>query len=281
MAIALDATTNSGANVASFSHTCTGASRILWVMAANGLTDVDPSGITYGGVAMTKLVRAWHANDTRAISLWYLLSPATGSNTVALSGTGGFTVFDATAVSYTGVSQNIPPQTQTQANVGAALSRTATVTTTTANNWLIMGAAATSQSPAAGAGATLRSAGNFRGATFDSNGTVANGAASMTVTFASSESATIIASFRPGFEIACATGSFALTGSDITFLRALVFPLATGSFALTGAAMTALRSMPLDTAVYSLSGSALTFRRITAPRVRATNVTSQTVKASI
>lgn len=58
MAIAFDATTTSslGSAVTSitFSHTCTGSNRILFVCTANN-GGANVTGVTYNGVAMTNI----------------------------------------------------------------------------------------------------------------------------------------------------------------------------------------------------------------------------------
>lgn len=126
MAIAIDANTRSTAT--SFSHTCTGSDLILRVVvstagSAAGLT------ATYNGVSMTQAVSVDVPVAGDGHAEFYLLDPATGSNTVAITGA---TSPDSNAISYTGV-----------AAVSGAASSTGTMsfsqnfTVGVANSWVL------------------------------------------------------------------------------------------------------------------------------------------------
>lgn len=99
---------STGSNTAqtlSWSHTANGTDRIVVVgVSINANTAV--SSVTYGGLPLTKIVAYESGNAVRA-SLWYLINPPTGLQTVRvnMSATARFV---AGAHSYTGVNQQIP-----------------------------------------------------------------------------------------------------------------------------------------------------------------------------
>lgn len=93
MAIAFDATTQS--STGSFSHTVTGANPVLIVFIQD-TSSTAVSACTYNGVAMT----AWNLDNPSGSSAFYLLNPATGAHTVAIT---GLDIGIVMAVSYTGV----------------------------------------------------------------------------------------------------------------------------------------------------------------------------------
>jgi hypothetical protein len=101
MPIAFDASSNAttgfGDNL-TWSHTCTGADRALFVaVAVAGSPTI--SGVTYNGIAMT----AVETGDAE-VRLFGLLNPATGSNNIVASFS-GLDAAAAVAASYTGVDQ--------------------------------------------------------------------------------------------------------------------------------------------------------------------------------
>ena len=113
-----------------FSHTVgTKGNRLLIVTVLAG---TSPSGITYNGVAMTS--HADSAMGSERISTWYLVAPATGSNTITLAGEGSLTAIHAT--SYYGVNQSSPVGTLATSN---ASSTAPTVNVTGDNTSLIYG----------------------------------------------------------------------------------------------------------------------------------------------
>lgn len=123
-----------------FSHTCSGADRVLFVEVGVGTaapttdTAVVVSGVTYNGVAMTFIGRR-HSNDSNTgyAELWVLVNPDTGANTVSVT----FSSLDGTdavceigSVSFTGVDQVTPYDGYTD-SVGTGTSTSITVTSKT------------------------------------------------------------------------------------------------------------------------------------------------------
>lgn len=137
MAIAFDAATTS--STTPFNHTCTGTNLILFVAIGNStITAQSTTAVTYGGVAMTEIQSRQQLGNAQ-VKLWYLIAPATGSNSVAI--TGGTSSMRASAVSFTGVAQTSPIGAS---NVGSAnmtstgpVKLNVAVTTTQANSWLV------------------------------------------------------------------------------------------------------------------------------------------------
>lgn len=139
MAIAFDAATNGGALAASpktFSHTVTGSSTFLWVIARHVQSTDVVTGITYNSVAMTKAT--FEPPDAGvnyyALSMWYLANPSTGSNTVSITTSSG--TVSGYAVSYTGVAGGY--DASNHGNVSATTTVTGTVTTVADNCWAVM-----------------------------------------------------------------------------------------------------------------------------------------------
>ena len=137
MAIAYDAGSEEegapGTSPLTWSHTCTGTNRLLLVGITHFNGDVV-TGVTYNGVAMTQLDKT--SDFGGAIAYTYgLLNPATGSNNIAVSFSGGDAFLRCTAGSYTGVSQiGLPDAVAHAQNTTAAQTSIGTTVTTIADN---------------------------------------------------------------------------------------------------------------------------------------------------
>jgi len=113
---------------------------LVWV--EGNTVSIDPTGVTWDGVAMTK-INTFNTGTARqtSISLWGILSPATGTKTITAT-------FAASANSnllwatYSGVSQSdaiSTLQNSTNGTVGAATSTgfiTTALTPANANSWI-------------------------------------------------------------------------------------------------------------------------------------------------
>jgi hypothetical protein len=203
---------NNGGTTNSLSASYTvgsGTNRLLVVGLAGDVVagHDDITSVTYNGVAMT-LVRKLGAGGgytDRFIYLYYLLNPASGSHTVAISCTNNHYLL-AVVADYTGVQQSAQPDA-TASNVGgtSSASLTTAITVVAANSWPVLLAYGYSNGSAitAGAGDVRRTFGVAFGepALFDSNGPVASGSYSMTVNPASTPTlqglGAIVASFAP------------------------------------------------------------------------------------
>jgi len=95
----------------SFAYTCTGSNLLLLVTV--GVDDsgtVDVSSITYNGVGLTNANANGNYNlQNKHSRIWYLINPATGSNTLAITLTGDPSDIAVIGViSLTGVHQTTP-----------------------------------------------------------------------------------------------------------------------------------------------------------------------------
>lgn len=142
MAIAFDAKTAPSTTTGTthtFSHTCTGSDRVLYVFGhdrATGATQV--TGVTYAGAAMTKVTEldGTATTNDRAITMWRLIAPATGANNVVVTSSVSNNLRFASA-SYTGVDQTTP-ENGIDTSVGTAVTTISTdITTTIENCWMI------------------------------------------------------------------------------------------------------------------------------------------------
>ncbi len=137
MAIAFDAVSLPTLG-STWTHTCTGADRILFVVTRDAVT-----AVTYAGVSLS-LVQSLALGGSIAsltpLQLWWLMGPASGAHTVALTGGTGV---DGLAASYTGAQQagSIDAVTTHVSSAGAT-TLTTTLTTVADNCWLVCAEAA-------------------------------------------------------------------------------------------------------------------------------------------
>lgn len=186
-----------GGSGTSFSASYTvgsGATRLLvvtiWSGDAGSADNITGGSATYNGVAMT-LARV--SSGTRWIGQYYLLNPASGSNTVAVTTTRSDYI-GLLASDYTGVLQSSQPD----ATGASSASNDTTLTVGTANSWTVLSAVANG-SVAASTNSTGVTAATFGNAGhFDSNGAVAAGSFTMSFTSGdTSKNAGVIVSYKP------------------------------------------------------------------------------------
>lgn len=154
MSIAFDATAT-GAQTTNasitWSHTCTGSNRILVVLYSYA-TGSTTTTATYGGVAMTELLRM----RSDSIHVFLLMNPASGTNTVSVNESGSGVAKKGISSSYTGTKQTSQPDSQgTLASANPTTSLSAT-TTTVDDNDLVLGFGWAGSTITAGASTTLR-----------------------------------------------------------------------------------------------------------------------------
>src|SRR3990167_2462235 len=161
MAIAFDAGTHKTAETGTtltYSPTVgAGANRILVVGASDGDTSSDTiTGITYGGVAMTRFPNGFVGSAVASSFLYFLVAPATGANNVVVTCSLSHSLRSACA-SYTGAAQTGQPDS------GANEANTATPVelngTTVADNSWAVGYCQAGDAITASAGTTLRGSG--------------------------------------------------------------------------------------------------------------------------
>lgn len=210
-----NSTTASGSGTSTtFSHTCTGSNGLL-VVAVN--MDGDKvTGITYNGVAMT-FINKRTRTTSNYVYLYYLLGPATGSNSVVISHSSGNSL--AVAMSYTNVKQSAQPDSSnTNSNGGGAALTTAT-TVVADNSWVIGCASNDSEVPASFSVQQRGAISIFQAG--DSNGGVAAGSSQLTATSTPNSvggQQMCVASFAPHPD-----DSF--TAAKLTLTAAMIAPL--------------------------------------------------------
>lgn len=204
MAIAVDETSfgSSGTTSTTVSHTVSGSERILIV----GLGDQDSSeanvtGVTYNGVAMTKIDAAMTGSDPTWTHLYGLLAPATGTHDIVASRTAASDMMFLVAASYTGVSQAtaIGSLTKTEGGGNAATSFSGTLSTSADNSWTVLACYNRGQGESAGAGTFQRVNGGNVTNMFDSNGPITPaGSTSLNVNQNSNNYGYVMVAFGPG-----------------------------------------------------------------------------------
>jgi hypothetical protein len=163
MALALDAATPGVGD--SFAHITSGTNRALLVSVFIPNAETI-SGVTYGGVAMTKVGGALIPGENQPSEIWKLSNPASGSNTVTISHSAAAEPLSC-AISFTGAEQNTANLTGTVATA-TGTSTQPTVNVASAAGEIVVDSVGTSllTSLTAGAGqterATLPGAGEFR-----------------------------------------------------------------------------------------------------------------------
>lgn len=104
-------TSSSGPGPFTWSHTCAGSDRLLLLFVAHYHSSNTISSASYNGVSMTPVINGAAVNGSGYlcfITVFYLIAPATGSNTVSVTPSGSLFDFGASAISLFDVHQTIP-----------------------------------------------------------------------------------------------------------------------------------------------------------------------------
>lgn len=295
MAIAFDASSQdarySTGTTLTFSHTCTGSDRFLWVYvytykAGSG---ASISGVTYNGVAMTELESYQKAQNEIYCQAFYLANPASGANDIVVTHVLAPYCW-ALASSYTGVDQTTPiDSSNADGGNGSQTSadRVASTTVVDSDCWLVSACISTGNVEGTVVSGSVREWQDEThrwGQIADSNGTVGTGSQNITHEINNGNWAWHVASlaeasgggtdypmtasvgtfvltgiataFNLGRAMVASAGSFILTGIDTAFALGKGFVAETGSFILTGID-TALRkaiSMTASVGSFILTG---------------------------
>lgn len=205
MAIAYDNSSFLGSNGGSgnFSASYTGATLTngLLVAGITGDTTTDSiTAVTYDGAALT-LGAKLQTSGGRWIYCYYLLGPASGSKTFAITQSGGGYLIPVVA-EYSGVKQSGQPDaTATNSSGGSFVTSLASsITIANANSWSVLCAQNAGGTYSNGTGAIVR----VQDTTFhntglyDSNADLSTGSNSMTVNISpSSPIGVVLVSFQP------------------------------------------------------------------------------------
>jgi len=112
MALAVDTTSKSNGVVnlttktVTFSHTCSGANRVLVV--AIGSYNATPTGVNYAGTSMSLAVGK--ATGKYRTFIYYLIEPDTGANNIVITFDKGNLAYSAGGISFTGANQATQPE---------------------------------------------------------------------------------------------------------------------------------------------------------------------------
>jgi hypothetical protein len=137
MAIAFDAisTGGNGGTSQTFSHTCTGTNRLLFVGGFNQEASSTITGVTYDGVALTEIANSSQTNNS--VSLWYLIAPSTGASDVVITRSTSTNALLGVAASYTGAKQSGVPDSDNTGGASSGSSLTISTTTVEDNCWIV------------------------------------------------------------------------------------------------------------------------------------------------
>ena len=140
MAIAYDAGSDKGAGGSSSisnSHTITGSDTILFAGILTGAGTI--STITYNGVDMktNSIGSAQDTDGTNDLWAYYLVAPATGTNTLASTRSSSTNSYRLAGASFTGADQTTPTGVTNQTRLNSVTSYSPTVTTTVDDAWVV------------------------------------------------------------------------------------------------------------------------------------------------
>ncbi len=207
---------SNGGKTITYNHTCTGSNLILWVGVVSG--DNTMTGITYNGVSLTQVGSSFQLG-TEFLTLWYLIAPATGSNSLVITRSGTTNFMRGLSASYTGVQQSGQPDAHQDGTSGTN-SVTDSVTVVANNSWCIaLGYANTSASTNATSVISVNAVQLYDNQSF---GDIPSGSFSMTITVGAGTVAIRMASFAPAISSSSLTataGSMTLTGYAALFGR--------------------------------------------------------------
>jgi len=149
--------TSGSATSVNWSHTTSGSNRALVVFVYNDDATDKVTGVTYDGVAMTRVGVQSNASG-QTVYGYLLLNPASGTHTVAVSASAGSNQLGGISSSYTGVKQSAQPDSSNTGGSGSTGSTFSISTTVVASNSLLVGAQRnqTDNQPSPAGGATER-----------------------------------------------------------------------------------------------------------------------------
>ncbi len=138
-----------------YSHTCSGSNRGLWVAVYAGSASDVITGVTYNGVAMTRVDAQAMPSSSGYAYLYRLIAPATGANNIVISSSSSVDIQSVSA-SYNEIKQSGQPDATGKASQAAADNVTGSVTTVTDKDFIVSMAANDQDNPAGGANAIMR-----------------------------------------------------------------------------------------------------------------------------
>lgn len=188
----ISTTSSSGSGPFTWSHTCAGSDRLLLLFVAHYHSSNTISSASYNGVSMTAVTNGAAVTGSGYlcfITTFYLVAPATGSNTVSVTPSGGLFDFGACAISLSDVHQTVPLGTAANAT---GYDTTPTVTVSSATGELVVDGLVIMNSGTltVGAGQTQHWNAPTANAFIRYAGSTESGAASTTMSWSNSSSQT-------------------------------------------------------------------------------------------
>ncbi len=188
----ISTTSSSGPGPFTWSHTCAGSDRLLLLFVAHYHSSNTISSASYNGVSMTAVTNGAAVTGSGYlcfITTFYLVAPATGSNTVSVTPSAGLFDFGACAISLSDVHQTVPLGTAANAT---GYDTTPTVTVSSATGELVVDGLVIMNSGTltVGAGQTQRWNAPTANAFIRYAGSTESGAASTTMSWSNSSSQT-------------------------------------------------------------------------------------------
>lgn len=188
------------------SHTCTGSNLLLlaWVEEYGTNTSDNITGVTYNGVAMTRIAFPGVAGGSVLRFYCYaLVAPATGTHNIVATGTISGDQIGIYAVSYANCVQTTPEVVQTVSQSNSS-PLTITLTTVANNAFFVGGVCSDGMTPSANSNCTIinNSTDNFNVFEYNSNPKSPAGSVSMSINVSSTNN---WSSYGVGVSIAPAT----------------------------------------------------------------------------
>lgn len=176
---------STGVSNYTYSHTTAGTDRFLAVsVAIFNSAARTVTGITYNGVALTKLhsITAALEGNTQDFEVWYLINPTVGANTISVTLSASASFTQSVAISYNGIDQVAPIDSQAIGQSLVAADTFAQATTVVSSQASLITFAWPRATPPTSVGGIARIFSLQAGAGADSNGNVPTGSQSLTWT---------------------------------------------------------------------------------------------------
>lgn len=128
---------SSSTNSLTFSSTVVaGSQRLGLVLVGNGNVTTGMA-ITWNGVSMTEIPGAYMTANSEEVHIFYLIAPALGSTTIAVSTTTNWNLLFCTALLLNGVNQTAPIDTAHAVTGAASVNFSTTGTTNRLNEYVV------------------------------------------------------------------------------------------------------------------------------------------------
>lgn len=130
--------TQSSGSTLTYSVTVSGTDKLLIVSGYGGVAGCQISGVTFNGVALTKINDVLYTPNSSQFSSWRLVNPASVTANVVVTYNGGGRMCSVASV-YNGVDQTTPIGATAKTQQGNSNTISATVNNTVADAWMYAG----------------------------------------------------------------------------------------------------------------------------------------------